>query len=422
MKQLLEAGVHFGHQTRRWNPKMKRFIFGERNGIYIIDLEQTLARIETAYTFVRNTVAGGGSILFIGTKKQAQDPIQQYAEKCGMPYINQRWLGGMLTNFQTINKRVAKMLEYERMRDSGEFDAMPKKEALLLGRELDKLERYLGGIRHMDRLPQAIFVLDTKKEHIAVTEANKLGVPVVAVVDTNCDPDVIDYVIPGNDDAIRSGTLLSRVIADAVIEGKHIASLRAPVATRSADDEARVAAEQAEARRQALAEARQRDARVAGARTTPRPPAAPSVDSPTPPARAAATASPSVEDAAADDNAAPDAAASETTDAAGDDTATADATATADYTATADATATADYAATADATATATADDNTAVTDAASQDAAIDPAAADAASQDAGTDAAAADAASEAAAYDSGATPSDEAETPTETSPESQES
>jgi small subunit ribosomal protein S2 len=296
MKQLLEAGVHFGHQTRRWNPKMKRFIFGERNGIYIIDLEQTLARIETAYTFVRDTVANGGSVLFIGTKKQAQDPIQQYAEKCGMPYINQRWLGGMLTNFQTINKRVAKMLEYERMRDSGEFDAMPKKEALLLGRELDKLERYLGGIRYMDRLPQAIFVLDTKKEHIAVTEANKLGVPVVAVVDTNCDPDVIDYVIPGNDDAIRSGTLLSRVIADAVIEGKHIASLRTPVTTRSADDEARVAAEQAEARRQAVAQARERDARVAEGRTTPRPPAAPSVDSPTAPtqpvpaADAAATA------------------------------------------------------------------------------------------------------------------------------------
>jgi small subunit ribosomal protein S2 len=290
MKQLLEAGVHFGHQTRRWNPKMKRFIFGERNGIYIIDLEQTLARIETAYTFVRDTVATGGSVLFIGTKKQAQDPIQQYAEKCGMPYINQRWLGGMLTNFQTIHKRVAKMLEYERMRDSGEFDAMPKKEALLLGRELDKLERYLGGIRYMDRLPQAIFALDTKKEHIAVTEANKLGVPVVAVVDTNCDPDVIDYVIPGNDDAIRSGTLLSRVIADAVIEGKHIASLRTPVTTRSADDEARVAAEQAEARRQALAQARERDARVAEGRTTPRPPAAPSVDSPTAPAQPAPAA------------------------------------------------------------------------------------------------------------------------------------
>jgi small subunit ribosomal protein S2 len=311
MKQLLEAGVHFGHQTRRWNPKMKRFIFGERNGIYIIDLEQTLARIETAYTFVRDTVAGGGSVLFIGTKKQAQDPIQQYAEKCGMPYINQRWLGGMLTNFQTINKRVAKMLEYERMRDSGEFDAMPKKEALLLGRELDKLERYLGGIRYMDRLPQAIFVLDTKKEHIAVTEANKLGIPVVAVVDTNCDPDVIDYVIPGNDDAIRSGTLLSRVIADAVIEGKHIASLRAPVVTRTADDEARVAADQAEARRQALAEARERDVRVAGARTSPRPPAAPSVDSPTPPPAAVAQASTATTDGegSATSDAAPDAAA-----------------------------------------------------------------------------------------------------------------
>jgi small subunit ribosomal protein S2 len=263
MKQLLEAGVHFGHQTRRWNPKMKRFIFGERNGIYIIDLQQTLARIETSYTFVRDVVANGGSILFIGTKKQAQDPIQHYAELTGMPYINQRWLGGMLTNFQTINKRVGKMLEYERMRDSGEFDAMPKKEALLLSRELEKLERNLGGIRHMERLPRAVFVLDTKKEHIAVTEANKLGIPVVAVVDTNCDPDVIDYVIPGNDDAIRSGTLLCRVIADAVTEGKHMASLRAPAAPRTTDDQQRVAAEQAEARRQALAESQAREARVA---------------------------------------------------------------------------------------------------------------------------------------------------------------
>jgi small subunit ribosomal protein S2 len=280
MKQLLEAGVHFGHQTRRWNPKMKRFIFGERNGIYIIDLQQTLTRIETAYTFVRDVVAKGGSVLFVGTKKQAQDPIQQYAEKSGMPYINERWLGGMLTNFQTINKRVGKMLEYERMRDSGEFDAMPKKEALLLGRELDKLERYLGGIRNMDKLPQAVFVLDTKKEHIAVTEANKLRIPVVAVVDTNCDPDVIDYVIPGNDDAIRSGTLLSRVVSDAVIEGKHIASLRSPAPARSTDEDRRVAAEQAEARRQALAESRQREARVAAtaapqaATAEPAPPAA----------------------------------------------------------------------------------------------------------------------------------------------------
>ncbi len=282
MKQLLEAGVHFGHQTRRWNPKMKRFIFGERGGIYIIDLQQTLSRIETSYTFVRDVVANGGSILFIGTKKQAQDPIQQYAEKSGMPYINQRWLGGMLTNFQTINKRVGKMLEYERMRASGEFDAMPKKEALLLSRELEKLERNLGGIRHMERLPQAVFVLDTKKEHIAVTEANKLGIPVVAVVDTNCDPDVIDYVIPGNDDAIRSGTLLCRVIADAVIEGKHMASLRSPVAPRSTDDQQRVAAEQAEARRQALAEAQAREARV------PRPPQPTPAEGPAEPADAAA--------------------------------------------------------------------------------------------------------------------------------------
>ncbi|HEX6423783.1 MAG TPA: 30S ribosomal protein S2 [Acidimicrobiales bacterium] len=269
MKQLLEAGVHFGHQTRRWNPKMKRFIFGERNGIYIIDLEQTLSRIEAAYTFVRDVTANGGTVLFVGTKKQAQDPIGQYSEKCGMPYVNERWLGGMLTNFQTMSKRIAKMLELERQRDSGEFAAMPKKEALLKTRELDKLARYLGGIRSMDKLPQAVFVLDTKKEHIAVTEANKLGIPVVAVVDTNCDPDVIDYVIPGNDDAIRSGTLLSRVVADAVIEGKHMASLAAPVAPRSRDDEQRVAAQQAEARRLALLESQQRDARVAGGRRAP---------------------------------------------------------------------------------------------------------------------------------------------------------
>jgi small subunit ribosomal protein S2 len=280
MKQLLEAGVHFGHQTRRWNPKMKRFIFGERNGIYIIDLEQTLSRIETAYTFVRDVTAKGGNVLFVGTKKQAQDPIEQYADKCGMPFINERWLGGMLTNYQTMNKRVAKMLELERQRDSGEFAAMPKKEALLKSRELDKLARYLGGIRSMEKLPQAVFVLDTKKEHIAVTEANKLGIPVVAVVDTNCDPDVIDYVIPGNDDAIRSGTLLCRVIADAVIEGKHMASLRAPVAPRSTDDEQRVATEQAEARRQALLESQQREARVASARTAPPPPPAPSTAAP----------------------------------------------------------------------------------------------------------------------------------------------
>ena len=219
MKQLLESGVHFGHQARRWNPKMKRFIFGERNGIYIIDLEQTLSRIATAYSFVRDTTAKGGSVLFVGTKKQAQDPIQQYAAKCGMPYINERWLGGMLTNFQTMSKRVAKMREYERMRDSGEFEAMPKKEALRYSRELEKLERNLGGITNMTKVPDAVFILDTKKEHIAVTEANKLGLPIVAVVDTNCDPDVIDFVIPGNDDAIRSIKLITARVADACIEG-----------------------------------------------------------------------------------------------------------------------------------------------------------------------------------------------------------
>ena len=268
MKQLLEAGVHFGHQTRRWNPKMKRFIFGERGGIYIIDLQQTLSRIEDAYTFVRDLVADGGTVLFIGTKKQAQDPIQSYAEKVGMPYINQRWLGGMLTNFETIGKRVAKMQEYRRMRASGEFDAMPKKEALLLSRELEKLERNLGGIAQMEKLPDAVFILDTKKEHIGVTEANKLGIPIIAVVDTNCDPDVIQYVIPGNDDAIRSGNLMCRVIADAVEEGRFIASRRggaaaAPPVERTEDDEARVAAEQAEARRQALLAQQERDARLA---------------------------------------------------------------------------------------------------------------------------------------------------------------
>ncbi len=279
MKQLLEAGVHFGHQTRRWNPKMKRFIYGDRGGIYIIDLQQTLRRIETAYTYVRDTVADGGTIMFVGTKKQAQDPIQSYAEKCGMPYVNERWLGGMLTNYETISKRVAKMQEYRRMRDSGEFEAMPKKEALLIGRELEKLERNLGGIAKMEKLPNAIFVLDTKKEHIAVTEANKLGLPIVAVVDTNCDPDVIQYVIPGNDDAIRSGTLLCRVIADAVDEGRLMASKRngpPPAPSRSADEEALIASQQAAARRQAAQAAAEREARIAAARSAETATAAPS--------------------------------------------------------------------------------------------------------------------------------------------------
>jgi small subunit ribosomal protein S2 len=226
MRQLLEAGVHFGHQTRRWNPKMKRFIFGERNGIYIIDLNQTLHRVDLAYSFVRDMVANGGSVLFVGTKKQSQDPIARAAEQCGMPFVNERWLGGMLTNFTTIAARVKKMQEYERMRSAGDFEAMPKKEALILSRELEKLERNLGGIRDMVRLPDAVFIIDIKKEHIAVSEANKMGIPIVAVVDTNCDPDQVQFPIPGNDDAIRSGTLMCRVISEAVAEGRFVASKR----------------------------------------------------------------------------------------------------------------------------------------------------------------------------------------------------
>src|SRR5271169_5802145 len=226
MRQMLGAGVHFGHQTRRWNPKMRRYILGERNGIYLIDLRKTLEGVETAYAFIRDLVAGGGTILFVGTKKQTQGPVAIYADACGMPYVNERWLGGMLTNFQTVSTRVKRMKEFEAMQKAGDFDAMPKKEALRHTRELEKLQRNLGGIRGLDKLPDAIFVIDTKKEHIAVTEANKLGLPVVAVVDTNCDPDVITHVIPGNDDAIRSGTLLCRVVADAVVEGRWIRANR----------------------------------------------------------------------------------------------------------------------------------------------------------------------------------------------------
>jgi small subunit ribosomal protein S2 len=277
MKQLLDAGVHFGHQTRRWNPKMKRFIWGERNGIYLIDLEQTLDRVGVAYDAVRDLVAHGGTILFIGTKKQAQDAVRSYAEKCGMPYINERWLGGMLTNYQTMLKRVGKMKDYQRMRDSGEFAMMPKKEALLIGRELEKLERNLSGIRNMEKLPDMVFVIDTKKEAIGVTEANKLGIPVVAVVDTNCDPDIIQYVIPGNDDAIRAGNLMCRIIADAVEEGHFIRSRRSgngagPAPRRmSLEEEAARAAEQADARRQAALAAAEREARIAAQKTGPEP-------------------------------------------------------------------------------------------------------------------------------------------------------
>ena len=268
MKQLLEAGVQFGHQTRRWNPKMKRFIHGDKAGIHIVDLRQTLAHLERAYVFVRDLVADGGTVLFIGTKKQAQDSVQSYAERCNMPYVNERWQGGMLTNFHTIAKRIAKMKQYQRMRVSGEFEAMPKKEALLLERELTKLERNLGGIRDMEEPPGAVFILDTKKEYIAVTEARKLGVPIVAVVDTNCDPDLVDYAIPGNDDAIRSGRLMARVISDAVLEGRFIHSKRteATSTARDALTEAEVAEQQARARAEAAAEAAEREARVAKAK------------------------------------------------------------------------------------------------------------------------------------------------------------
>jgi small subunit ribosomal protein S2 len=220
MRQLLESGVHFGHQTRRWNPKMKRFIFTERNGIYIIDLQQSLQFIDRAYEFIKETVAHGGSVLYVGTKKQAQEAIAEQARRVGMPYVNQRWLGGMLTNFSTVYKRLQRLKELEELNfDDVAGSNMTKKELLQLRRERDKLERSLGGIRDMARVPSAIWVVDTKKEHIAISEARKLGIPVVAILDTNCDPDEVNYPIPGNDDAIRSVALLTRVVADAVADG-----------------------------------------------------------------------------------------------------------------------------------------------------------------------------------------------------------
>jgi small subunit ribosomal protein S2 len=219
MRQLLESGVHFGHQTRRWNPKMKRYIFTERNGIYIIDLRQTVGYIEKAHEFIRGTVAEGGSVLFVGTKKQAQEAIAEQAQRVGQPYVNHRWLGGMLTNFQTVYKRLQRMKELEALDLTGAAVGYTKKETLHLAREKDKLTRTLGGLRDMQKLPAAIWVVDTKKETIAVDEARKLGIPVIAVLDTNCDPDEVDVPIPGNDDAIRSAALLTRVVADAVGEG-----------------------------------------------------------------------------------------------------------------------------------------------------------------------------------------------------------
>ncbi|MEJ7719849.1 MAG: 30S ribosomal protein S2 [Ilumatobacteraceae bacterium] len=312
MRQMLEAGAHFGHQTRRWNPKMKRFIFGERNGIYIIDLEQTLGRVDSAYGYVRDLVARGGTLLFVGTKKQAQDPIRSYAEKCNMPFVNERWLGGMLTNFDTISKRIGKMLEYERMKSAGDFEQMPKKEALMLSRELEKLQRNLGGLRGMKARPDAIFVLDTKKEHIAVTEANKLGIPVVAVVDTNVDPELVNFPMPGNDDAIRANTLFARVIAEAVIEGRYVANRRAPAAAepapRSAEDEAAFEAAQANARRQAAQAAADRDARFAASKVAADQDSAPA-NAPAEPVEASTVSGPE----AAEADTTPDEVAAETT-------------------------------------------------------------------------------------------------------------
>ncbi len=222
MKDLLEAGVHFGHRTRRWDPKMKPYIFTERNGIHIIDLQQTMARLEEAYGVVRDTVAEGGTVLFASTKRQAQESIASEAERCGMPHVNQRWLGGTLTNFRTIRQRIDYLLNLERRQELGEFSRLPKKEALGLQREIEKLNRKLGGLREMRRLPSLIFIADVRREAIAVKEANKLGIPIVAMVDTNCDPDPIDYVIPANDDAIRAIKLIASKVADAVLEGQQI--------------------------------------------------------------------------------------------------------------------------------------------------------------------------------------------------------
>lgn len=222
MKSLLEAGVHFGHQTRRWNPKIKKFIFTERNGIHIIDLKKTLSLIEKVYDVVKDIVSRGGLVLFVGTKKQAQEAVKEQAERCDMPYVNQRWLGGMLTNFSTVKNRIKRLQELRKMEEENNFKTLPKKEVLKLKREREKLESTLAGVSKLDRLPSAIYVIDSRKEYIAIAEARKLGIPIVGLVDTNSDPDEVDYVIPGNDDAIRAVSLITKIIADAVIEGKEI--------------------------------------------------------------------------------------------------------------------------------------------------------------------------------------------------------
>ncbi|GAB3929799.1 30S ribosomal protein S2 [Microlunatus endophyticus] len=286
-RQLLESGVHFGHQTRRWNPKMKRFIFTERNGIYIIDLQQSLTYIDRAYAFVKETVARGGQVLFVGTKKQAQEAIAEQATRVGMPYVNQRWLGGMLTNFQTVIKRVQRLKELEGIDyDDVAASGLTKKELLGLSREKDKLEKTLGGIRDMAKTPQAVWIVDTKKEHLAVDEARKLRIPVIAILDTNCDPDEVDYAIPGNDDAIRSVSLLTRVLADAVAEGL---LARSGAQTGEADAEP-----MADWERELLAAGQETPAAETPAAETPaaETPAveAPAADSATPAAEAAAEA------------------------------------------------------------------------------------------------------------------------------------
>ncbi len=246
MKQLLEAGVHFGHQTRRWNPKMKPFIFGERNGIHIIDLQQTVKLFDVAYDFIVETVANGGKVLFVGTKRQAQDTIKEEAERCGMYYVNHRWLGGTLTNFRTIRQSVDKLKRLEEWFDDGTIERFPKKERLKLERLKQKLERNLGGIKDMEELPQAIYIVDPKKEHIAVLEARKLEIPIVAIVDTNCDPDLIDYIIPGNDDAIRAIKLLTTKIADACLEGHSLWEEKLQAETDKAVEEEMAEAYEAE--------------------------------------------------------------------------------------------------------------------------------------------------------------------------------
>ena len=220
MKQLLEAGVHFGHQTRRWNPKMSEYIYMERNGIYIIDLQKTVKKLEEAYSFVRSVAENGQSVLFVGTKKQAQDAVKEEAERVGMFYVNARWLGGMLTNFKTMRTRVERLAQLKKMQEDGTFDMLPKKEVIKLLHEMEKLEKYLGGVKEMKKLPGALFVVDPRKEHNAIAEARKLHIPIVAIVDTNCDPDEVDYVIPGNDDAIRAIRLISATMANAVVEGR----------------------------------------------------------------------------------------------------------------------------------------------------------------------------------------------------------